>query len=88
MKSVEVVIFGRRFRLRSDDPTHTQKIAKDLSDQLTELYENYEQLDFSRLLLLACFQREDKLQAIAEENAELKAELNRVHQMLESITSF
>jgi len=88
MKSVEVVIFGRRFRLRSDDPTFTQKIAEDLSKQLSELYENNEQLDFSRLLLLACFQREEQLQRAIRENDELKAELNRVNQMLESIVSF
>jgi cell division protein ZapA (FtsZ GTPase activity inhibitor) len=88
MKSVEVVIFGRRFRLRSDDPTHTHKIAEDLSRQLTELSETYDQLDFSRLLLLACFQREDALQAAVLENEELKEELHRMNQMLENIVSF
>jgi len=87
MKSVEVEIFGRLFRLRSDNPTRTKKIAEDLSNQLTELYETYEHLDFPRLLLLACFQREEKLQIALEENQELKTELNRVNQMLEKIVS-
>ncbi|MCB5262614.1 MAG: cell division protein ZapA [Candidatus Cloacimonetes bacterium] len=87
MKSVEVEIFGRQFRLRSDNPTRTLKIAQTLSQELTELYESYENLDFARLLLLACFQREDKLQTALEENQELKAELSRVNQMLESIVS-
>lgn len=87
MKSVEVEIFGRLFRLRSDNPTRTLKIAKDLSEQLTELYESYEHLDFARLLLLACFQREEKLQIAMEENQELKTELSRVNQMLESIVN-
>ncbi|MDD3533110.1 MAG: cell division protein ZapA, partial [Candidatus Cloacimonetes bacterium] len=85
MKSIEVEIFGRLFRLRSDNPTRTLKIAEDLSEELTRLYENYENLDFARLLLLACFQREDKLQTALEENRELKAELSRVNQMLENI---
>ncbi|MCB5253005.1 MAG: cell division protein ZapA [Candidatus Cloacimonadaceae bacterium] len=87
MKSIEVEIFGRLFRLRSDNPTRTLKIAEDLSEELTRLYENYENLDFARLLLLACFQREDKLQTALEENRELKAELSRVNQMLENIIS-
>ncbi|MDI3503244.1 MAG: hypothetical protein PWP64_180 [Candidatus Cloacimonadota bacterium] len=87
MKSVEVEIFGRLFRLRSDDPTRTKKIAADLSDQLTELYETYEHLDFPRLLLLACFQREEQLQKALEENQELKSELNRVNQMLDKFAN-
>lgn len=85
MQSVEVEIFGRRFRLRSDNPTRTQKIAAELSRQLTELYETYEHLDFARLLLLACFQREESLQHALEENDTLKSELNRVNQMIEKI---
>ncbi|HCM16289.1 MAG: cell division protein ZapA [Candidatus Cloacimonadales bacterium] len=85
MQSVEVEIFGRRFRLRSDNPTRTEKIAADLSHQLTELYETYENLDFARLLLLACFQREESLQKTLEENNTLKSELNRVNQMIEKM---
>ncbi len=85
MQSVEVEIFGRRFRLRSDNPTKTEKIAADLSQQLTELYETYEQLDFARLLLLACFQREENLQHLSEENETLKIELSRVNQMIEKL---
>ncbi|MCB5259472.1 MAG: cell division protein ZapA [Candidatus Cloacimonetes bacterium] len=88
MQSVEVEIFGRRFRLRSDNPTRTEKIAADLSQQLTELYETYEHLDFARLLLLACFQREESLQKALEENETLKSELNRVNQMIEKIMTF
>ncbi|HQB97718.1 MAG: cell division protein ZapA [Candidatus Cloacimonadaceae bacterium] len=87
MQSVEVEIFGRRFRLRSDNPTRTEQIAAELSQQLTELYETYEHLDFAKLLLLACFQREENLQKALEENNTLKSELNRVNQMIEKIMS-
>lgn len=87
MRSVEVEIFGRLFRLRSDNPTRTLKIAEDISEELRELYESYEHLDFSRLLLLACFQREEKLRIAMDENQKLKAELSRVNQMLEDIVS-
>lgn len=87
MQSVEVEIFGRLFRLRSDDPTRTKKVADDLSRQITELYENYENLDFSRLLLLACFKQQEHLQQILDENSQLKTELDRMNLMIEKFIS-
>lgn len=87
MQSLEVEIFGRLFRLRSDDPTRTKKVAADLSRQLTELYETYENLDFSRLLLLACFKQQEQLQQVLDENTQLKAELDRVNLMIEKMFS-
>lgn len=87
MHSVEVEIFGRRFRLRSDDPTRTQQIAADLSSQLNELYNMYEHLDFSRLLLLLCFRQQESLQTASDVNLQLKTELERVNQMIEKLIS-
>lgn len=85
MKPVEVEIFGRRYNLRSDNPTQTQKLANAISQQIEELYDKYEQLDFSRLLLLASFAREEKLQNLTKQNEELRAELDRVNLMIEKI---
>ena len=87
MQSVEVEIFGRRFRLRSDDPTRTQKIAADLSKQLYDIYEESEHLDFARILLLACFKQQEDLQLVLEENEKIRAELERMNQMIEKIVS-
>ncbi|MCB5233624.1 MAG: cell division protein ZapA [Candidatus Cloacimonetes bacterium] len=85
MKPVEVEIFGRRFSLRSDKPTETIQLANAISQQVNELYEKYEHLDFSRLLLLAAFEREEKLRDLIKENEELRSELDRVNQMIEKI---
>lgn len=87
MQSVEVEIFGRRFRLRSDDPIRTQKIAADLSQQLNKLYEANEHLDFARLLLLACFKQQEDIQNVLEDNEKIKAEFERMNQMIEKIVS-
>ncbi|MCK9185785.1 MAG: cell division protein ZapA [Candidatus Cloacimonetes bacterium] len=87
MQSVEVEIFGRRFRLRSDDPTRTKKIAADLSQQLHDIYEANDQLDFARLLLLVCFKQQEDYQLLLEDNDKIRAELERMNQMIEKIVS-
>ena len=56
MQSVEVEIFGRRFRLRSDDPERTKQIADEINNQIDTLSKHYDNLDFTKLLLLICFQ--------------------------------
>lgn len=83
MQSIEVVIFGRKFRLRSEDHAQTLAIAEDLSARLKDLHEKYETLDFSRLLLLSAFQRELEIDKLIKENESLKNELNRMNQMIE-----
>ncbi|HNQ43313.1 MAG TPA: cell division protein ZapA [Candidatus Cloacimonadota bacterium] len=87
MQSVEVEIFGRLFRLRSDNPTVTKQLAAEISAQLTELNELYENLDFSRLLLLNSLQQQETMSRLTEENHQLKAELERFNQMIEKIIS-
>ena len=87
MQSVEVEIFGRRFRMRSDNPTRTKEIAEDLSEQLHKLHEGNENLDFSRLLLLICFRQQEELKLILEDNQKIRNELERMNQMIEKIVS-
>jgi cell division protein ZapA (FtsZ GTPase activity inhibitor) len=85
MQSVEVEIFGRLFRLRSDNPTITKQLAAEISAQLTELNELYENLDFPRLLLLNSLQQQELLSRLKEENQQLRSELERFNQMIEKI---
>ena len=87
MQSVEVEIFGRRFRLRSDNPTRTKEIADALSKQLAQIYEANESLDFSRLLLLLCFRQQEELSLVLEDNQKIRSELERMNQMIEKIVS-
>ncbi|MDD3535670.1 MAG: cell division protein ZapA [Candidatus Cloacimonetes bacterium] len=87
MQSVEVEIFGRRFRMRSDDPTRTQRIAEDLSRQISEIYAVNDELDFARMLLLVCFRQQEELIEVLADNERVRTELERMNQMIEKIVS-
>lgn len=61
MKSVEVEIFGRRFRLRTDNPKEIQDIAESIDAELNQLRDLYENLDFPKLLLLLLLKKQDEI---------------------------
>jgi len=87
MQSVEVEIFGRRFRLRSDNEERTRKVADEINRQITELSEHYDNLDFTRLLLLICLQQQEQNLVLGDKNTELGSELERLNQMISKIIS-
>ena len=85
MTSVEVGIFGRIFRLRTNDPALTMSIAAQLDQQLHDLKERYEILDFSKLLLLVALQQQESLSGLQAENTDLRKDLERMNQMISKI---
>lgn len=85
MKSVEVEIFGRRFRLRSDEPEATIRVAEAINAQLSELRELYETLDFTKLLLLLSLQQQEEIASLSHRNQELSSDLERMNQMVGKI---
>jgi cell division protein ZapA (FtsZ GTPase activity inhibitor) len=85
MQSVEVEIFGRRFRLLSDDPKMTYAIAGAINEELGQLRDQYENLDFAKLLLLLSLKKQDEINAMSQRNSTLEKELERLNQMLEKI---
>lgn len=85
MQSVEIEIYGRRFRLRSDDPLRTKRVADEINRQIGELNENYENLDFTKLLLLICLQQQEQVLMLGVKNNELSADLERMNQMISMI---
>ena len=87
MQAVEVEIFGRRFRLRSDDPERTTKVAEALNEQIAELSKQYDNLDFTKLLLLICLQQQEQVLVLEDKNTELGSELERMNQMISKIIS-
>jgi len=82
MQSVEVEIFGRKFRLRSDDPTKTISIADAINRQISELVAKYENLDFTKLLLLISLQQQENIHDLEIRNKELSLDLDRMNQMI------
>ncbi|MEN6444725.1 MAG: cell division protein ZapA [Candidatus Cloacimonas sp.] len=85
MQSVEVEIFGRRFRLRSDNPERTSKIAEEINNQIDDLSKHYDNLDFTKLLLLICLQQQEEVLTLGDKNRDLSSELDRLNQMLSKI---
>ena len=85
MQSVEVEIFGRRFRLRSDDPERTKQIADEINNQIDTLSKHYDNLDFTKLLLLICLQQQDEVLTLGDENRALSSELERLNQMFSKL---
>ena len=82
MNSVEVEIFGRKFRLRSDHPQHMLDIAARINEQIEELRVKYEYLDFTKLLLLVCLQQQENISELTSKNQELSTDLERLNQMI------
>ncbi len=87
MQAVEVEIFGRRFRLRSDDPEKTTRVADEINRQINELSSQYDNLDFTKLLLLLCLQQQEQVIDLGDRNLELGTELERLNQMISKIIS-
>lgn len=85
MNSVEVEIYGRIFRLRSMDPAQTLQIASDINKQLAELKEKYENLDFTKLLLLLSLQQQEQVSNLTVRNKELTTDLERMNNMVSKI---
>lgn len=87
MQAVEVEIFGRRFRLRSDDPERTLLVAEKINRQIGELSEQYDNLDFTKLLLLICLQQQEQILGLEDKTFELSSELDRLNTMISKIIS-
>jgi cell division protein ZapA (FtsZ GTPase activity inhibitor) len=85
MKSVEVEIYGRKFLLRSDNLKETQAVAAAVDAELEQLREQYENLDFTKLLLLLLLKKQNEISSLKQRSAEMEKELERLNQMVGNI---
>jgi cell division protein ZapA (FtsZ GTPase activity inhibitor) len=82
MNSIEVEIYGRKYKLKGEDTQKLLLIADKLNSQLIELGEQYDLLEFNKLLLLCSLQLQEKVIDLTKSNQELKDELERMNQMI------
>ncbi len=82
MSSIEVEIFGRKYKLKGEDTQKLRLIAEKLNTHLIELGEQYELLEYNKLLLLCSLQLQEKIIELTKNNQELKDELERMNQMI------
>lgn len=85
MQSIEVDIFGRKFRLRTDDPLRLEKVASEINTQLDELQQNFDSLDFTRLLLLLALQLQEKVDYLESQTIEQGTDLENLNSMIGKI---
>ncbi|PKN80451.1 MAG: cell division protein ZapA [Candidatus Cloacimonetes bacterium HGW-Cloacimonetes-1] len=85
MQSVEVEIYGRKFKLRSDNPDATIEIVDELNRKLAQFREQYDNLDFTRLLLLVTLQQQEETHELIIKNRDLSSDLERMNQMISKI---
>jgi len=71
--------------LRSDNPERTSKIAEEINNQIDDLSKHYDNLDFTKLLLLICLQQQEEVLTLGDKNRDLSSELDRLNQMLSKI---
>jgi len=82
MSSIEVEIYGRKYKIKGEDPQKLLLIAEKLNSQLIELGEQHELLEFNKLLLLCSLQLQEQLLDLNKTNQDLKDELDRMNQMI------
>lgn len=85
MKSVDVEIFGRKYHLRTDKPEELQATAKAIDQELRHLSELYENLDYSKLLLLLLLKKHSEIKSLQSNSAISEKELERLNQLVGNI---
>jgi cell division protein ZapA (FtsZ GTPase activity inhibitor) len=87
LKSVEVEIYGRKFKLRGDDPDKITRIAKALNQQLEELNDKYDIIDQYKLLILNSLIISEQLIDLQDLNVSLKEEIDRLNKLISTFIS-
>jgi hypothetical protein len=87
MHAVEVEIFGRRFRLRSDDPEKTTRVADEIKSPDKRTEQPYDNLDFTKLLLLICLQQQEQVIDLGDRNSGTRNRAGTMNQMISRIIS-
>ena len=85
MQSIEVDIFGRKFRLRTDDPDRLERIVAEINTQLDELKKTFDTLDFTRLLLMLALQQQEKVDVLEDQTRERGTDLDMLNSMIGKI---
>jgi len=85
MQSIEVDIFGRKFRLKTDDPTRLGRIIAEINTQLDELQQSFDTLDFTRLLLLLALHLQEKVDHLESQTREQGSDLENLNSMIGKI---
>ncbi|HPR16869.1 MAG TPA: cell division protein ZapA [Candidatus Cloacimonadota bacterium] len=87
MKSVEVVLLGKKYFFRSDEPEKLQKTAKYLEEQLKELNERFNTVDQMKLYVMYSLIITQKYFTEKEKNKKLDDESELINRLLSDVMS-
>ncbi len=77
--TVEVVILGRKFNIKTDrDPEYVKKLAQRLEVMVERIKAGNSRVTFDKALLLACFY-------LLDENEELKSQIKELGQEIKRL---
>ena len=82
MKTVEIEIFGKKYYIKSNEPDKVHQKANILNDNLQELNEKFNTVDYTKLFVLYMLILLDKLDDIELKNKELCQKLKQVEDLL------
>ncbi|MEO2083837.1 MAG: cell division protein ZapA [Desulfurobacteriaceae bacterium] len=80
-ETVEVVISGRKFNIKSDkDPEYVKKLAQRLDEMIERIRNGNSKVTFDKALVLVCFYLLDENEELKKEIKELGSEIKRLEE--------
>jgi cell division protein ZapA (FtsZ GTPase activity inhibitor) len=87
MKSIEIVLLGKKYFFKSDNPEDLQKTANYLEEQLEKLNDRYNTIDQMKLYVMYSIMITEKYFTEKEKNKKLNNEIERIQKLLNSLSS-
>ncbi len=87
MQPIDIELFGRKLRIRGDNPAKVQEYADFLNAQLEELQSKVEFTDHTNLILFAALIITEKYFQERDMNSALAEEMNRLNDMIKAFVS-
>lgn len=87
MKPVEIVLLGRKYFFKSDNPEELQSTAKYLNQQLLQLNERFNTVDQTKLFAMYSLMITEKYFTEKENNKKLNHELEQINKLLNNLIS-
>ncbi|PID28973.1 MAG: hypothetical protein CSB55_02585 [Candidatus Cloacimonadota bacterium] len=85
MHSVDVEIFGKMYRLKTDNPERILKCAEFLNNELNAIYKKFPTVDTGRIVALGAMIITEKMFLLQEENAKLKSASDKVNSAIDNV---
>ncbi len=87
MQPIEIELFGRKLRIKGDNPEKVREYAKFLNAQLEDIQSKIEFTDHTNLILFGALIITEKYFQEREMNSALAEEMNRLNDMIKAFVS-